>query len=43
MRGQCNAELQEVYELALIMMLATPALIFVVVVTNFMSSVRGGP
>ena len=34
---------QEVYELALIMMLATPALIFVVVVTNFMSSVRGGP
>ena len=33
---------QEVYELALIAMLATPALIFVVVVTHLMSHVRGG-
>ena len=31
---------QELYELALLMMLASPALVFVVVVTNLMSSAR---
>ena len=31
---------QDLYELALIMMLASPALVFVVVVTNLMSSAR---
>jgi len=31
---------QELYELALIMMLATPAFVFVLVVTNLMSSAR---